>query len=121
MPRLFDPGKWERCYKNGDPLGPIGTTTTLGGDLVRKWSYDVINRDLEPVWPGQHHTLRLGADDVERTIRIIYGPDTQMRSYDHARGGIREPICGLSWPMTISNAGKRGTNGPSHWSQVFST
>jgi hypothetical protein len=32
---LFDPGKWERCYKIADPLRPIGNTTTLGGDLIR--------------------------------------------------------------------------------------
>ena len=44
-----------------------------------------------------------------------------MRSYDDACGGISVLICGLSSPMTVSNDGRPGTNGPSHWSQVFST
>jgi len=76
MPQLFDPGKWERNYKIADPLRPIGNTTTLCGDLVPKWCYDVIDGTLEPVWPPRRHTVMTGPDGVERTIRIIYDPDT---------------------------------------------
>jgi hypothetical protein len=76
MPQLFDPDMWERGYKTGDPLRPIGNTTTIGGDLVRKWSYDVIDGTLDPVWPPRRHTVRMGPDGVERTIRIIYDHDS---------------------------------------------
>jgi hypothetical protein len=74
--QLLDPGKWGRCYKIADPLRPIGHTTTLCGHLVRKWCYDAISRELEPVWPPRHHEIKMGDNGIERTIRIIYDPDT---------------------------------------------
>jgi hypothetical protein len=63
-------------YKINDPAKPVGTTVTLGDDLVRKWVWYRDANELEPIWPSQHHKVSLNRRGWEGGVRIIYDPDT---------------------------------------------
>ena len=110
-----------RSYRVGDPSRPIGSTTTVGGELVYKWAYNTVTKELRAVWPSQHHKTVIGLEEWECSVRIIHDPVTHAiltRTVESSAGGSSPDSFGLQKQAFLAVSRRRRPALDARWRPV---